>query len=59
MAGTKSDCKPHGNAAQKVMVNRILAVDSLIREGKFPNAALTIKDVTSCTIDLYLVSYIF
>ncbi|GHU26095.1 WYL domain-containing protein [Spirochaetia bacterium] len=38
MARTKG-----GNIAQKVMVNRILAVDSLIREGGFPNAATLAK----------------
>ncbi|GHV58552.1 hypothetical protein AGMMS49579_26170 [Spirochaetia bacterium] len=43
MARTKSDCTLHGNRAQKVMVNRILAVDSLIREGRFPNAATLAK----------------
>lgn len=48
----KSDGKPHGNVAQKVMVNRILAVDSLIREGGFPNAAVIAKklEVTPRTI---------
>lgn len=38
MARTKGDSR-----AQKVMVNRILAVDSLIREGGFPNAATLAK----------------
>jgi hypothetical protein len=52
MAGAKG-----GNAAQKVMVNRILAVDSLIREGGFPIAASIARklEVTSRTIqrDIY------
>jgi predicted DNA-binding transcriptional regulator YafY len=47
MAGTKG-----GSLERKVMVNRVLAVDSLIREGGFPNAVVIARklEVTPRTI---------
>lgn len=56
MAGIKDRKATHDAAhnvrEQKVMVNRILAVDALIREGRYPNAAVIARklEVTQRTI---------
>jgi predicted DNA-binding transcriptional regulator YafY len=46
------DMRAHEVRLQKVMMNRILAVDSFIREGRFPNAATIARklEVTARTI---------
>jgi predicted DNA-binding transcriptional regulator YafY len=48
--------KPKPSPEQKVMGNRILAVDSLIREGNYPNAATIARklEVTQRTIQRWV-----